>query len=141
MKIEFCDDSLKIFIQNNFFPNVNWEDKEQVVQTIKDLFFRIRRKYHLHLKGLYKVRVYPHKVGIIIEAIQLEEDTYTNADIDLRIILLFNKDFYLKVEDCSFLDNETKSWFYKDSYYIDLDTLDEITKYIEYGTIVSEDEI
>lgn len=141
MKIEFSDDILKIFIQNKFFPNVNWENKEQVVQIIKDLFFRIRKKYHLHLKGLYKVKVYPHKVGIIIEAIQLEEDTYTNADIDLRIILLFNKDFYLKIDDCSFLNHETKYWTYKDSYYLDLDTLEEITKYIEYGIVVSEDEI
>jgi len=42
----------------------------------KDLngFFQIRKKYHLYIKGLYKVKVYPNKIGTYIEAIQLEED-------------------------------------------------------------------
>lgn len=135
------DEELKIFIQDKLFPNVDWQDKEQVVDIIKKLFYKIRKKFLLPIRGLYKVKVYPHKAGINIVAIQLEEETYTNADIDLKIIILFNKSFYLKVADYSFIENLTPIYFYNNYYYIDINNIEDITKYIEYGTIISDDEL
>ena len=55
MRIEIIDDGIKIFIQNGFIKNIDWDDKEQVVESIKNLFNKIRKKYHLYIKGLYKV--------------------------------------------------------------------------------------
>lgn len=141
MRIEIIDDGIKMFFQNEFFSNINWHEKEQVVEKIKSLFLRIRKKYHLHIKGLYKVKVYPHEIGVTIEAIQLEEETYTNADVDLRIIILFQREMYLKIEDSSFIEDTNLPYFYKNGYYVDVDDIDNIIKYIEYGTLVSQDEI
>ena len=140
MRIEIIDDGIKIFIQNGFIKNIDWDDKEQVVESIKNLFNKIRKKYHLYIKGLYKVKVYPNKIGTYIEAIQLEEESYTNADLDLRIILVLQKELYLKIDDSSFAINTDLPYFYKNnSYYIDVDNIDDITPYIEFGTIVSEE--
>ena len=66
MRIEIIDDGIKIFIQNGFIKNIDWDDKEQVVESIKNLFNKIRKKYHLYIKGLYKVKVYPKKVTLML---------------------------------------------------------------------------
>ena len=92
------------------------------------------------IRDRYKVKVYPNKIGTYIEAIQLEEESYTNADLDLRIILVLQKELYLKIDDSSFVINTDLPYFYKNnSYYIDVDNIDDITPYIEFGTIVSEE--
>lgn len=140
MKIEVIDDGLKIFCQNYFFKDISWDEKDEVIDKIKEIFLKIRRNYHVHIKGLYRVKVYPSKYGVIIEAVQIEEETYTSADVDLRIIILFQKDIYLKIEDSSFIENKKVSYFYKDNYYLDIDEKD-INKYIEFGSLVLDDEI
>ena len=47
MRIEIIDDGIKIFIQNGFIKNIDWDDKEQVVESIKNLFNKIRKRYSL----------------------------------------------------------------------------------------------
>jgi len=42
--------------------------KKDLNGFIKNLFNKIRKKYHLYIKGLYKVKVYPNKIGTYIEA-------------------------------------------------------------------------
>ena len=136
MKVEITDDGLRIFVQNVYFKNLDWDNKEEVALRIKDLFIKIKKRYSLFIKGLYKVKVYPHKIGVIIEAILIDEDNYNNVDVDLRIIVLYQKDIYLKIDDHDFLGDLDISYFYKDSYYVDLNEIDDIYKYIEYGNIV-----
>ncbi|MBR4618316.1 MAG: hypothetical protein IKO49_03325 [Bacilli bacterium] len=138
MKVEITDDGLRVFVQNAYFKNVDFNQKEEIVSKIKDLFISLKKRYHLHIKGLYKVKVYPHKVGVVIEAILLDEENYGSSDVDLRIIILFQKDLYLKIDDYSFIENTSFSYLYKDGYYIDLNEIDDICKYIEYGMIVSD---
>ena len=138
MKVEITDDGLRVFVQNAYFKNVDFNQKEDIVSKIKDLFISLKKRYHLHIKGLYKVKVYPHKVGVVIEAILLDEENYGSSDVDLRIIILFQKDLYLKIDDYSFIENTSFSYLYKDGYYIDLNEIDDICKYIEYGMIVSD---
>jgi len=138
VKVEITDDGLRVFVQNAYFKNVDFNQKEEIVSKIKDLFISLKKRYHLHIKGLYKVKVYPHKVGVVIEAILLDEENYGSSDVDLRIIILFQKDLYLKIDDYSFIENTSFSYLYKDGYYIDLNEIDDICKYIEYGMIVSD---
>ena len=45
MRIEIIDEGIKIFIQNGFIKNIDWDDKEQVVESIKNLFNKIRKQY------------------------------------------------------------------------------------------------
>ena len=82
--------------------------------------------------------MYPSSVGVLLYIILLDEDNYSNLDLDLRIIIIFNKDIYLKIDDSSFIDN--LPYTYKDSYYINVEDIDVIEKYIEYGSLVLEDE-
>lgn len=84
--------------------------------------------------------MFPSKVGVLLYILLLDEDNYSNLDLDLRIVIIFNKDIYLKVDDSSFIIENNLPYMYKDSYYINVDDIDKINKYIEYGSIVLEDE-
>ena len=140
MKIEIIEDGYKLFIQNIYFKDINWNDKESVIDRIKEIINKIKKRYNLKIKGLYRVKVYPNKAGVLIYILLLDEDNYSNIDLDLRIVIIFNKDIYLKVEDSSFLMDNNLPYIYKDSYYINVENIDIIDKYIEYGTLVLEDE-
>ena len=140
MKIERLEDGYKLFIQNVYFKDINWNDKEIVIERIKEIINKIKKRYNLKIKGLYRVKVYPSKVGVLLYVLLLDEDNYSNLDLELRIVIIFNKDIYLKVDDSSFLIDNNLPYIYKDSYYINIDNIDIIDKYIEYGSIVLEDE-
>ena len=47
MRIEIIDEGIKIFIQNGFIKNIDWDDKEQVVESIKNLFNKIRKRLNI----------------------------------------------------------------------------------------------
>ena len=138
MKIEKIEDGYKLFVQNIYFKDINWNDKETVIDRIKEIIVKIKKRYNLKIKGLYRVKVYPSKVGVLLYILLLDEDNYSNLDLDLRIVIIFNKDIYLKIEDSSFIND--LSYTYKDNYYVNIEDIDIIDKYIEYGTLVLEDE-
>lgn len=140
VKVEKIDDGYKLFVHNVYFNNIDWDDKESVIDRIKEIIVLIKKRYNLKIKGLYRVKVYPSKVGVLLYVLLLDEDNYSNLDLELRIVIIFNKDIYLKVDDSSFLIDNSLPYIYKDSYYINIDDIDIIDKYIEYGSIVLEDE-
>ena len=113
MKIERIEEGYKLFIQNIYFKDINWNDKETVIDRIKEIIVKIKKRYNLKIKGLYRVKVYPSKVGVILYILLLDEDNYSNLDLDLRIVIIFNKNIYLKIDDLSFVDN--LPYTYKDS--------------------------
>lgn len=140
MKIERLEDGYKLFIQNVYFKDINWNDKEIVIERIKEIINKIKKRYNLKIKGLYRVKVYPSKVGVFLYILLLDEENYSGLDLDLRIVIIFNKNIYLKIDDSSFIIDNNLPYMYKDSYYINIDDIDVIDKYIEYGSIVLEDE-
>lgn len=140
MKIERLEDGYKLFIQNVYFKDINWNNKESVIERIKEIINKIKKRYNLKIKGLYRVKVYPSKVGVFLYILLLDEENYSGLDLDLRIVIIFNKNIYLKIDDSNFIIDNNLPYMYKDSYYINIDAIDTIDKYIEYGSIVLEDE-
>lgn len=141
MKVEEIEDGFKVFLQNFYFKDINWDDKEIVINRIKEIISKIKKRYSLNIKGLYRVKVYPSSVGVVIYILLLDEENYSNCDLDLRIILILNKDMYLKVEDSSFILDKNTPYLYKNNYYINLKDIDNYNKYLEYGELTLEDEI
>ena len=140
MKVEIIDNGFRIFLQNNYFNNINWEDKDEIIYRINDVFNLIEKNYHIHLKGLYRVKVYPNEVGVIIYTILLDNDTYSSNDYDLKIVVLLNKNFYLRTNDYSFVKD--KNYFsYNDYCYINISDISNYLSYVEFGDLVLEDEI
>ena len=141
MKIEELEEGYKLFIQNVYFRDINWNDKESVIDRIKDIINKIKKRYNLKIKGLYRVKVYPNSVGVLIYILLLDEDNYGDCELDLRIILILNKDIYLKIVDSSFILDKNTPYLYKNNYYINLKDIDDYNKYIEYGELTLEEEM
>ena len=141
MKVEQIEDGFKVFLQNIYFKDINWDDKEIVIKRIKEVISKIKKRYNLKIKGLYRVKVYPTTVGVIIYILLLDEDNYGDCDLDLRIVLILNKDIYLKVKDSSFIIDKNTPYLYKNNYYINLKDITNYNKYLEYGELILEDEM
>ncbi len=140
MKVEIIDDGFRIFLQNNYFNDINWEDKDEIIDKINDVFDDIKKNYHIYLKGLYRVKVYPNEVGVIIYTILLDNDTYSSNDFDLKIVVLLNKKFYLRINDYSFVKD--KNYFlYNDYCYVNTSDINNYLSLIEFGDLVLEEEI
>ena len=141
MKVEQIEDGFKVFLQNVYFKDINWDDKERVIKRIKEVISKIKKIYNLSIKGLYRVKVYPSNVGVFIYILLLDEDNYSDCDLDLRIVLILNKDIYLKFRDSSFILDKNTPYLYKNDYYINIKDIDDYNKYLEYGELILEDEM
>ena len=139
MKVEYIEDGMEIFFQNYFFKNIDWNKKEEVIEKIKEILLKINEQYNLNMRGLYKIKVYPHKIGVFIQVISIDEELYSDSLLDLIIVILFNKELFLKINDYLYIENSNLNFINKNnSYYLDLKNIDAINiiKYIEFGKIV-----
>lgn len=118
------------------------DHKEEIIKFIKNTILKINKVYHLNLKGFYKVRVYQNsKVGAIIEIINIDDISISNA-IDLRVLVYFDQDFYIEVDNFDYLPKHKKIIYLNDKYYIDVNSLSEkeVIKLLDLGTIVHKTE-
>ena len=140
MKVMVTDLGYSIFINNNYFKDVSFENKETVNATLKKLFNYIEENYKIKFHGFYKVKIYPNKIGIFIDIIKLDDDVYASHEIDFRVVIIYNKDMYFKYEDYSLFNNEN-IFFYKDYYYLNIKYIDNYIKYADMGSVVFIDDI
>ena len=141
MKVEYIEDGLRIFLQNCYFDKIDWENKEQVSTQIKKIFLMISKNYHVVVSGLYRVKVYPNKFGVMIVAIKLDNQSYGSSDFDLRIFVCLDKELYFKFDDYYLLENLKLPYFYKDGYYVNVNDVNDIINCIEFCNLISSDEI
>ncbi len=141
MKVEENNDGINIFLNNIYFKDVIWDSKSTIEESIRDIILKVKKYYKVQLKGFYKIKIYPHEVGVFIEVIKLDDDNYDGSDIEFRVMVIFNKEMYLKTSDISYISDVSNIIFYNDNYYVDLDSIDNILSVIDMGQIVFEDEI
>lgn len=93
MKIELVSkDSFNIFINIGYFKEVKFNDKDNIIDIVKDFILKMRHK--LKMSGFYKVKVYVNKkVGMFLDIIKIEDIEFSN-NIDLRVIVCLNEDIY-----------------------------------------------
>ncbi len=142
MKVEIISkDKLIIYINNVFFKREIWDDKEQIIKTIKDFIIRLKNNYRIKLKGFYKVKVFPNKkIGTFVEMERLDEDDYDS--IELRIIVDFQEKIFFKFYDYEDIPNGNDYIIYNDFYYVKVDDIkEEVVNFIEKGEIIYEAEI
>ena len=62
MRIEIVnDEDIDIFINTYQFNGINLNDKETLLNEIKDILIKIDTRYRLNLNGFYKIKVYPNQ--------------------------------------------------------------------------------
>ena len=141
MKIEKLDQkSYKIFINNLYLKDVDFSDKENMVQSIKSIIKKLRLR--LGLRGFYKVKVFPNsKIGVFLEIIQLEDIDFSN-NLDLRVILFNDEQFLFETDDYFLIDQCSDVKYYDGKFYCFIDDdFDEILEKVEFGRVLYGKEV
>lgn len=140
MKIELIsNDSFNIFINKEYFKNVDFQDKDNIIDIVKELILRLKDK--LHMNGFYKVKAYVNdRVGIFIDTLKIEELEFSN-NIDLRVIVCLNEDILFELEDISQLPRSIKVRRLYNKYYVDIDDIDNLYSILEFGRFIYGNEL
>ena len=135
MKIELVSkDSFNIFINRGYFKNVKFNDKDNIIDIVKDFILKIKNK--LKMSGFYKVKVYVNEeVGMFLDIIKIEDIEFSN-NIDLRIIVCLNEDIYFETDDYYILPNDIKVRYFLGKYYVNVNEVDNIYDILEFGRFI-----
>lgn len=141
MKIEETNEGMNLFLNNTYFQDVNWNEKISIEEAVREIFLKIKNNFRVKLKGFYKIKVYPNKAGVFMEVKKIDDDNYDGSEINFRIIVAFNKDMYLKLDDIFYFKQDCEKLFYRDYYYVKIDDIHDILSVIDFGDVVLDDEI
>ena len=138
MKIELVsDNSFTIFINNKYIKSIDYDDKNEIVDVVKDIIFKFKDK--LNLRGFYKVKVFVNsKLGLFLNIIKIEDMEFSNS-IDLRVIVCMNEKIYFKTAYYEVIPENIKTKFIKNYFYIDVDDIDNVFDILEFGKFVYGD--
>lgn len=141
MKIEMITkDSYKIFVDKLYIKDVNLEEKEAIILSVKEIIQKLKSK--LQLRGFYKVKVFPNKsVGLFIEIIQLEDLEFSN-NLDLRVVVYFNEKIFFETEDYFLIQKYHNIMFLDDKFYCLIDdSFDDMLEIVEFGRLIYGNEV
>lgn len=134
MKIEYSDNKIIVY---NYCYLLNINDVEKLHNDIKKIFLKLIKSYHINLIGYNIVNVYQHNnYGCILEIENLYNDNFNIDIIDLKLIVHQKQDFYLEFNDYLFNEYLKDIIYYNNKYYLNIDKIENIYKYIEFGKIV-----
>lgn len=135
MRVEIISpEEFNVFVNNLYLKIENYDDKDEIVNTVKDVISNIRGK--LKLRGFYKLKVFvSKKVGLFIEGVKLEDLSYSSA-LDLRVVVFFDEDVYFKTDEYFVISDVSNVRYFDSSYYCLVDDIPDITKVVEFGEFI-----
>lgn len=137
MKVVTDYDSLVLYINKNMI-DFDIHVKEQIEKFIKAIVIRLRKR-GFDISGFYGVKVYQNdNYGMVIDMKKEEELDFFPDLIDLKLVIYYDSDMYIKVDDY-FLVCCFDSSFFKDNYwYVNINDLEDkdIIKLLEFGELV-----
>ena len=133
MKIEITHDKVIVYL---YIKALSINDIALLNKEIKSLFINLIERYHLNFFGSFKVSIYHNShYGSILEIEKAYDDSFNTNLIDLKIIVYRNVSMYLEFNDFYFTNVPKQLIIKNNKYYLSVDNIDNIMKYIEYGRI------
>ena len=132
MKLQYIDeDHFKVFLIKNQKNSVDYENKAELKEFLKDILLGIKKNYHFQIYGFYEVKILVLGVlGYCLEFERIEEDLFSSKTIDLKIVILLNSKVYLAFDDYEVVANYRPLYFWKNQYLISLEDLKEEDLYV-----------
>ena len=132
MKIELTFNKVIIYLYQH---KLNFDNLTDLNNEIKKIIIKIISKYQLDFSGYSKVSIYNNdKYGSILEIEKIYNLNYS-SNINLKIIVYKNVPLYLEFDNLYFDELINKLKIKNNKYYISVDDIDNIIKYIEYGRV------
>lgn len=131
------DDGFNIFVNPLFFDEINWEEKDDVINQVTNFFKSVIKNYPIKLEGFYKVSVYPTNIGILMKVSLIDDYGYSDKNLDFRIVVYLNKDVYFRTFDYDIVSDYSSVSFDKDYFYVLVDDINtDFIRLCEFGDIV-----
>jgi len=140
MRIESIDlNNYIIFLNSIYLNKIDFDNKDKISKYIKEFILSIN--YKLNINGFYKVHVFCNRrVGMFIKLIKLEDSLYIN-NLDLRIIVNTNCDFYYRTDNYFLIPKECIVRYYNNYYYCLVDDNFNVMNYCEFVDYVYGDNL
>lgn len=138
MKFEIVDEKRsKVFINDIIISTTNLKNEKELEKFLKNIILSLKNRYNVILKGLYEIDIFINKkIGALVEIEKIEAFMHKEKDVDLKIKVVFDCDFYFKTEDYFLISGYKDVYYYKNYFYIKLKNLKNVSKYIEFGEII-----
>lgn len=134
MKIELNDDTVIIYLYNN---KVDINNIDEINKLVKDIFIKLIKRYQLDYFGLSKVTIYHNKnYGLVMEIVKIYSSEYYHKTIDLKLTIYKDTLMYLEFDDYLFSSKPKNLIIKNNKYYLNIDSISNINKYIEYGRLI-----
>lgn len=141
VRFYFVDDKCYIVFINNFISNIDFKNKNELEQFLKKTIKWIDSKYDISISGLFEVDIFVNdKVGIFIKFEKINS-VISYKDTDLKINIIYNCQFYFKTSQFECLEEFEKIYFNEGYYYINVDKLSNLDKFIELGDVVYDNKL
>ncbi len=88
MKLTVLGEKIIIYLNTTYTHTLNFDDKENIHNFLKQFFKKLNKKYNLELDGYYNITLYTDKYyGVIIEVTkeELEYFDYFTNQIEMNI--------------------------------------------------------
>ena len=133
MKIELNSDKIIIYLYNH---ELHIDNIPRLNEEIKDLFVNLIKRYDIDFYGYSKVSIYNNKkYGNILEIEKICHSEFNMSIVDLKIIVYKDVSMYFEFDDWYFEKIPRNILIKNNKYYLNLNDINEIEKYIEYGRI------
>ncbi len=135
MKTLILDNNkIVVYLYNYFFKS---SLKNDIIKEIKQLFIRLIKYYNYNLGGVYNVIILENsKYGTILEIEKTSELLFNPDLIDIKVKINKEVNFYFKTEDYFIIEKFKNIYYDSGEFYINILDIDNLNKYLEFGTIV-----
>ena len=134
MKVLNEDGKILVYLYND---RVDVDNLDELNDIIRKLFIKLIKRYHISLFGYNKVTIYHNSnYGLIIEIKNIYEFDYPKEIIDLKLVVYKNSTMYLEFDNYYFSSKPRNLIYENNKYYLNIDDINNINKYIEYGRII-----
>ena len=132
MKIKFDGKKTIIYLYRYV---LDFDDIEKLNTQIKNIFLKLIKIYNIDFFGYSRVDIYENKkYGYILEIEKIHGNDFNLDIIDLKVIVHSDVPFYIKMDDYPLI-RDIKFIFKDNRFFINIDDVDNILEYIEFGSI------
>ncbi len=138
---EITCDICNFFIDDMIVKKIDFSNPNELESFLKRIFLFIKKRFNILMSGLYYVDIYINKKAGAFIFINKDNSFIRTKEIDMRIKIIYDNNFFYKTSEYEIIKNEKDIYYYNNHYYINIDCLSEITKYLEFGEIIYDNNL
>jgi len=137
---EFSEKHFKILVNEFFIKKTDFYNKQELESFIKTVILSLKQRYNIKLKGIYNVNIIVDEIKCaLVEIEKVDTCLLEKQDIDLRIKIIFNCDFYFRTDNYDIIAGSNDIYFLNDYFYIKAKNVENMTRCIEFGELIYDD--